>query len=333
MSTCRDLTANDADLVKMEKLLVTLQTGDTPTALILPWFPSPARVKLLMASIKIFLMLRKYVEARRRAEPTSDAIDVLIAEGGSTQDIAKVSFSPGVAPTSLIPSFQSLMIFLFAGTANTGIICKSHPPYPPHEQLIKRTPKACWTLTDLAIHQEWRNKCKKEIQELLSRHLGDSTSFPTICDKLSAIPLEAWDDELPILDACNRESHRLSFTGVVLRRNVRKDINIGGKVVKFGDFLTYSLSEVHLNQECYPEPQKYDPGRWLRPDPAPKAAYPFLGWGAGRHPCPGARLAKLEMKLIIVMFLLRYEYELVDGDGKFPNPLPVPNRNRPEVYV
>jgi len=104
-------------------------------------------------------------------------------------------------------------------------------------------------------------------------------------------------------------------------------MKIGEQIIKRGDFLSYSLGDVHLNSRYYPEPYKYDPGRWLRPDPLPNAAYTFLGWGAGRHPCTGVKVAKLEMKLIMAMFLMRYEFDLVDKDGKFPNPLPVPNRN------
>ena len=98
-------------------------------------------------------------------------------------------------------------------------------------------------------------------------------------------------------------------------------------MVKRGDFLAYPLGEVNLNPEYYPEPYKFDPGRWLRPDPVPNAAYPFLGWGAGRHLCVGMKVAKLEMKLILAMFLARYEFFLVDEDGNFPDPLPVPDRN------
>jgi len=104
-------------------------------------------------------------------------------------------------------------------------------------------------------------------------------------------------------------------------------MKISGKVVRRGDFLVHSSADAHFNPDYYPEPDKYDPGRWLRPDPVPNAAYPFLGWGAGRHPCPGARLAKLEMKLILAVFLTRYKFDLVDEDGKFPDPPPVPNRN------
>ena len=181
-------------------------------------------------------------------------------------------------------------------------------------------------LIDLAIHPEWRERCKKEIQGSLSGHLGDSSS-EILSEKLGAIPLSVWEDGLPILEACIRESHRISGTGTAIRRNLREDVKIGEQVVKRGDFVVYSMGEVHLNPEYYPEPDKYDPGRWLRPDPPPNAPYTFLGWGAGRHPCTGMRAAKLEMKLVMALFLTRYEFDLVDKDGKFPNPLPVRNKN------
>jgi len=182
-------------------------------------------------------------------------------------------------------------------------------------------------LVDLAIHPEWRAKCKKEIQDLLSHHLDSSLSSATLHEKLAAIPLSAWEDELPIVEACIRESQRTSFVNVAFRRNLHGEMKIGEQVVKRGDFLAYCLADVQLNPEYYPEPYKYDPGRWLRPDPIPNAIYPFLGWGAGRHPCTGIRVAKLEMKFILALFLTRYEFDLVDKDGKFPDPLPVPDRN------
>lgn len=93
------------------------------------------------------------------------------------------------------------------------------------------------------------------------------------------------------------------------------------------------MSGAHLIPDHYPEPHKYDPGRWLRPDPVPNTAYPFLGWGVGNYPCIGMKVAKLEAKWILVMLLMRYELELVDGNGKFPNTLPVPNMDDVRVCV
>ena len=180
---------------------------------------------------------------------------------------------------------------------------------------------------DLVIHPEWREKCKKEIQGLISRHTGNPLSSATLHKKLAAVPVSAWEHELPVLDACTQESQRIAVMGLTIRRNVQKEIKISEQVVKRGDFLVYSSADVHTNPEYYPEPHEYDPGRWLRPDPVPNTIYPFLGWGAGRHVCSGMKVAKLQMKLLLAFLLTRYEFDLVDKDGKFPDPLPVPNRN------
>ena len=215
---------------------------------------------------------------------------------------------------------------LFVAIINTGNI-GMYKLCVVHERLTKSSKQASWMLVDLAVHPEWREKCKKEIRGLLSRHLSDTLSSATLSEKLGALPISAWEDEFPVFDACIRESQRMVFAHVALRRNVYEDITIGEKVVKRGDFLAYSPADVHLNPKYYPEPHKYDPGRWLRPDPVVDTIYPFLGWGAGRHPCTGMKVAKVELKLILAMFLTKYEFDLVDKNGNFPDPLPVPNRN------
>jgi len=91
VATCHDLTKNDADLKKIGELFMTLQTSATPISLLLPWFPSSAKKAKKDATTELFVMLYTYVETRRHSEPTSDAIDVLIAEGETTQNIVGVS--------------------------------------------------------------------------------------------------------------------------------------------------------------------------------------------------------------------------------------------------
>jgi len=90
----------------------------------------------------------------------------------------------------------------------------------------------------------------------------------------------------------------MAVTGTTLRRNIHGDIKIDGKVVKRGDFLAYCIGDVHLNPDYYPEPYKYDSGRWLRPDPVSGAAYPFIGWGCTLVQTGGSkklRLSRTEM--------------------------------------
>ena len=89
--TCHDLTKNKADLKKLGELFLTLQTSATPTSSLLPWLPSPARKAGKEATTELFMILYTYVETRRHVEPTRDAIDVLIADGETTQGIVGVS--------------------------------------------------------------------------------------------------------------------------------------------------------------------------------------------------------------------------------------------------
>lgn len=50
-------------------------------------------------------------------------------------------------------------------------------------------------------------------------------------------------------------------------------------------------------------------------------------YSLGRHPCTGMRVAKLEIKIVIALFLAGYEYDIVDEEGRFPKHLPKPNYN------
>ena len=102
-------------------------------------------------------------------------------------------------------------------------------------------------LIDLATHTEWKEKCKKEIQDLVSHHFGETLSFGTFHERFGAVPLSAWEDELPVLDACIKESLRIVMSRTAIRRNHYEEVKIGEQVVRRGDFLVYSNADVHLN--------------------------------------------------------------------------------------
>ena len=82
----------------------------------------------------------------------------------------------------------------------------------------------------------------------------------------------------------------MQLTGTAFRRNVGgRDLPLGGKggeKVPRGAYVVYALADVHLDPSIYPEPETWDPARYL-PDRAEDKKVPlgYLGWGAGRHPC------------------------------------------------
>ena len=103
--------------------------------------------------------------------------------------------------------------------------------------------------------------------------------------RLSTIPLDAWEDELPSLDLIIRETLRISRSATVFRRNIEKDMQVGEATIKRGDFLAYTSSDVHLNPDIYTNPMAFDPDRYgPGREEDRKETFSYLGWGAGMCP-------------------------------------------------
>ncbi|PPQ98483.1 hypothetical protein CVT26_013884 [Gymnopilus dilepis] len=292
MATCREFAQDIQAVDEVHRQFWILEKSATPTRLLLPWFPGPARRRNDAATKELYMTLYTVVEKRRAAEtPSSDAIDLLIAEGFENGEI-----------------IQFILAVIFAGVVNTGL-------------------NACWALVFLAAHPEWKTKVKAEIEALIAKHT-DTVSPDPLHKRLAAIPISAWEDEMPILESVIRESLRLAFNSALLRRNLSEPFTVAGGTIEKGDFLTYSVADVHLNPEIYTRPQEFDP---LRFGPGreedKKHTYAFLGWGAGRHPCAGMKVAKLEIKVIMAVMLAGYDFDVVDVNGKRMTNLPQPDRN------
>jgi cytochrome P450 len=71
--------------------------------------------------------------------------------------------------------------------------------------------------------------------------------------------------------------------------------------VMYSEFITHRMPEL------YPQPARFDPHRWLGPEPSPFAYIPFL---AGPRRCLGAEFAMLEMKIVLAMVLQRFRLEI-----------------------
>ena len=87
---------------------------------------------------------------------------------------------------------------------------------------------------------------------------------------------------MPILDLVLKETIRHTANGASLRRNVLEDITLSGGLVKRGEFIAYSLGDVHMNPNIYTRPDEFDPGRFAPGrEEDKKQAYGYLGWGVG----------------------------------------------------
>ncbi len=181
----------------------------------------------------------------------------------------------------------------------------------------------------LACNPEWYGIIQREVDGVVAAHRTSPSQSPA--DVLAALPIEAWETELPMMDLCLRECIRLQLVGTAFRKNTSgHDVPLGktGEVIPADAFAIYLVDDVHMNPDIYPDPQRWDPGRYL-PDRAEDKKQPlsWLGWGIGRHPCLGMRFAKLEMGIIGAMMVAMFDYELLDGRGNKMETAPAVDRN------
>ncbi|CUA72666.1 hypothetical protein RSOLAG22IIIB_04986 [Rhizoctonia solani] len=276
----------------LERLYWRVEMGSTPTSILFPWVPSTARKQKDAATREIYLMFDELVKARQsEGRREEDALQLLMDLGDSTPEIIAL-----------------VMGVLFVAIVNTGLM-------------------AAWILIFLDQEPEWRDKVIQEVQTLLNRYAPASQSYGSISERFSIIPLEAWENEMPVLEACLRETIRLVFATALLRRVVSGDVDIEGKKISNGSFLVYLAGETHSNPDIYPNPNKFDPSRYAAGQDKSQT-HAYLGWGAGRHPCLGKHFAQYEVKVICALFLTVYNYEVVDASGRKPDAaVTVPDRN------
>ena len=92
MASCAELAADFKTVEEIQGLYWQLEQSATPTALLLPWFPGPAKKRKERVTKALYTKLYDHVELRKNAAvPSSDAIDVLLGQGVPTSDIVEVS--------------------------------------------------------------------------------------------------------------------------------------------------------------------------------------------------------------------------------------------------
>jgi cytochrome P450 len=149
---------------------------------------------------------------------------------------------------------------------------------------------ASWLMTYLGSHPDWRSKAAAEIEDLLASKCYSPVSSPasetpsagyppsSLSTRLASIPIEAWENETPVLDALIRETTRVAQPHTAMRRNLGPELYINNKIIPSGAYVIYPFSDVHLDPELYPDPWKFDPGR----KEVTHVPFGSVGWGGGQ---------------------------------------------------
>ncbi|MEH2156816.1 cytochrome P450 [Nostoc sp.] len=133
---------------------------------------------------------------------------------------------------------------------------------------------------------------------------------------------------LPYLSAVCQETLRISSPAMFApTRLTTGNFNLMGYKLPPGTRLSISIFLTHHREDIYPQPQEFQPERFLQKQ---YSIYEYLPFGGGNRFCIGAALATLEMKLVLAVILSRRQLTLIGNELVHPvrhGPFVVPSNN------
>jgi cytochrome P450 len=118
--------------------------------------------------------------------------------------------------------------------------------------------------------------------------------------------------QMPYTKAVIEESLRLYPPAWVFERIALEDDEVLGYRIPKGSIVAVAPWVIHRNPELWPNPEGFDPERFLKPDPnRHKLAY--IPFGAGPRTCIGNVFALTEMQVLLPLIVQRASLELLPG--------------------
>src|SRR5581483_4060340 len=114
--------------------------------------------------------------------------------------------------------------------------------------------------------------------------------------KLERLTDEVAAGESAYLEAVIAETLRLRPVITMVARRLRAPVEIGGRRLPAGVTVAPSIHLTHRRSDIYPEPERFEPERFLR---EPAGTYTWIPFGGGVRRCLGAAFAQVEMRVVL----------------------------------
>ncbi|KAK3858560.1 hypothetical protein Pcinc_035258 [Petrolisthes cinctipes] len=153
-----------------------------------------------------------------------------------------------------------------------------------------------WALYFLARHPDIQARVHNELDSIL----GDRERPVTSSDLR----------EMKYLEMCIKESLRLLPSVPTIGRVIREELTVGDNLrVPVGGDIIIMLYKIHRDPEHFPDPEKFDPDRFLPENASKRHPFAYVPFSAGARNCIGQRFALMELKTVLARVLQQYRVE------------------------
>ncbi|KAK9744655.1 Cytochrome P450 [Popillia japonica] len=150
-----------------------------------------------------------------------------------------------------------------------------------------------WAIFHLGNSPEIQQKAYEELQRVVK-----GKRVPTTMEELH---------QLKFLECIIKETLRLYPVLPLITRELTEDIQIENYTVPAGTQAVLHLFGVQRDPEHFPEPNKFDPDRFLPENLKDRHPFCYVPFSAGPRNCLGMRFALLELKALLASVISHYK--------------------------
>lgn len=175
-----------------------------------------------------------------------------------------------------------------------------------HDTITSSATSLIWLL---AKHPEWQDKLRAEITAVT----GGASDI-------------GYDDlgRLELTEMAFKESLRLISPVPSTPRRALREFEYGGYRIPAGTQVGINTQYVHLMEEYWPDPQRFDPMRFTPEAVKARHKYAWVPFGGGAHMCLGLHFAYMQVKILMAQILTRYQIAVAPGYAPEWQPWPIP---------
>ena len=169
-----------------------------------------------------------------------------------------------------------------------------------------------WVFAHLGKNKAWQGELREEVSRVVPQ---------------GEVPSKEQLNGMPFLTACINESLRMYPPASIVARETDKEITVGGASVPKGYSVLINIMDIHLTPSAFPEPDTYDPDRWIK-DPDLDKSKHFIPFSFGPRNCIGKDFFWIEAKTLLAAFVRSFEWETV---GDIPGPTTLTGTLHPDA--
>ncbi|GFT86251.1 cytochrome P450 4V2 [Nephila pilipes] len=156
-----------------------------------------------------------------------------------------------------------------------------------------------WTLYMLGLYPDIQRKVHEELDWIF----GEDVKRPATEDDLK---------DMKYLECVIKETLRLYPPVPLFGRQMIEDTNICDTKIPKGTTCMVFTHVLHRDEEVFPNPEKFDPDRFLPENSLNRNPYAYIPFSAGPRNCIGQKLSMMEQMIITSTILRNYTIESLD---------------------